>query len=257
MAKVITVGIQKGGSSKSTTTCMSAWLLAQKHRVLVVDFDSQGNSTQILTQQDIYQFEDKTVLNAILSNDPRRYTVKVSDNLHVLPSDDILVMLPDQYQGRGNVTSSLRDLLMLVNDDYDYILIDTPPNLGVLTTTALTAADYVVVVLQTEPLCWKALDRYLELLRVVKNKTNPNLTLLGILLSMQNSQAALDASIMSTVRNDYEDLVFKTTIKRRSRIKEFTLTGITDKTAADRTALSEYRYFVKELLDRVKEDSIR
>ena len=253
MGITISFGIQKGGAGKTTSTCMTSYILSRDYKVLTVDMDSQGNATNILTQKDIYQYQDRTVLNAMLERNPNPYIVPVTDNLHVLPADDILVTLDDYIQLFANPSLALQECLGVTKDNYDFILIDLPPNLGKLTVNGLAASDFAVVNLQSEPLCWKALDRYLELLRLVQERANPSLKLAGILLSMQDSRAAIDSSIIDQVRKDYEDWVFAVTIRRRTRLKEFTLTGITDRTAHDRYALAEYNTFVEELLSRVSQ----
>ena len=114
----------------------------------------------------------------------------------------------------------------LVKDEYDYILIDLPPNLGDQTLNGITASDYTVVILQSEPLCYETLDRYLDFLSGAQDNTNPNLQLAGILCSMLDSRASLDASILETTKEEYEDVVFETVIKRRSRLKEFVVEGL-------------------------------
>lgn len=252
MGIAISFGIQKGGAGKTTTTCTTSYILSREYRVLAVDMDSQGNTTSILTQRDIYQFEDHTVLNAMLEGNPRPYIVPVSPTLDVLPADDILVTLDDHVREFRNPSLALADCLADVKNEYDFILIDLPPNLGKLTVNGLAASDFAVVVLQSEPLCWKALDRYLELLRLVQERANPNLRLAGILMSMQDSRASIDAAIIEQVRRDYEEWVFGVTIKRRTKLKEFSLTGISDRTSQERSALAEYEEFAKELVERVK-----
>lgn len=258
MAVVISFGIQKGGVGKTTSSCVTSFILSRDHKVLSVDFDSQGNLTQILTMRDIYQFEGRTILNAIIDRDAGPYIVPVTENLHVLPADDFLITLDDHVKKPGmNPSLALSELLESVRDEYDYIIIDLPPHLGLLTVNGLAASDYGVVVLQSEPLCWKALDRYLELLQTIKQKLNPALSLGGILMTMQDVRATIDQTIVERVRTDYEDWVFKPTIHRRARIKEFTLTGVTDKSSHDRKALVQYESFVEELIERVKERQIQ
>lgn len=257
MAIVISFGIQKGGVGKSTSSCIASYLLAREHKVLAVDFDSQGNLTQILTMRDIYQFEGHTVLNAVVEHNVRPYIVPVTENLHVLPADDYLITLDRHLGGFKQPSLALRSILDEVRDKYDFIVIDLPPHLGTLTVNGLAASDYAVVVLQTEPLCWRALDRYMELIETVNKEVGTKISIGGILLTMRDSRATLDQSIMEKVREDYEDWVFDTAIQRRTRIKEFTITGITDRTAQDRRALTQYESFVGELLARVKERQVQ
>lgn len=253
MGKTISFGIQKGGVGKTTTTAITSFLLSQDAKVLAVDFDSQGNLTSFLTQKNIYDFTEKTVLQALKEKDPRPYIVEINENLHVLPAEDYLSTLPrylyQEYKGRPAFL--LKETLEIVKDNYDYILIDLPPNLGDHTLNGITASDYAVVVLQSEPFCYDSLDRYLDFLSGAQDNTNPDLQLAGILCSMLDSRASLDASILETAKEEYEEIVFDSIIKRRSKIKEYTIEGLKLDTKKDRTALAQYINFVKELKERV------
>ena len=253
LATTISIGIQKGGAGKTTTAALTSFLLSQEMRVLAVDFDSQGNLTQFLTQKNIYDFSGKTVLEAIKQRDARSFIVPVSNQLHVLPAEDLLATfsryLYQEY--KGNPVTLLKDTLQSVQDHYDVILIDLPPNLGDQTINGLTASDFAVVMLQSEPFCYDALDRYLQTLAIIQRNTNPNLRLAGILISMLDARTTIDNSISDQARIDYEEVVFNTVIRRRSRIKEFVLEGIKNKTKADAEVLEQYQSFVEELKKRV------
>lgn len=255
MAKVISFAIQKGGVGKTTSAAITGYLLSKDARVLCCDFDSQGNMTYLLTQQNIYDFTGKTILQAVQERDPRPYIHKITDNLHILTSEDFLSTLPRfiHREYKGNPNTLLQETLNVIRDDYDYIIIDCPPNLGDHTINALTASDYCVVMLQSEPFCYDALERFLEFLQGVKDNTNPDIQLAGILSTMLDQRATLDATILEKARSDYEDIVFESVIKRRSRIKEFTIEGISDSRKKDLEALDSYISFVEELKQRVKE----
>jgi len=252
----ISFGIQKGGAGKTTTTAIVAFLLAKAgKKVLAVDFDSQGNLTQFLTQRNIYDFTERTVLEALRKQDAAPFVHEVTVNLDILPAEDLLITfsawLYKEYRGTAPA-HILKQTLESVKDRYDFILIDLPPNLGDHTINGLTASDFAVVMLQSEPFCHDALDRYIETLQIVKKQTNPDLVLAGILTVMLDARTTLDTAILDRTRSDYEDIVFQSVIKRRSRIKEFTVTGIQAATKADQDALEPYNNFVKELLARVK-----
>lgn len=257
MAATISFGIQKGGVGKTTTTAITSYLLAKEHKVLAVDFDSQGNLTQFLTQQNIYDFTERTVLQAVKAKDAAPYVHRITDNLHILPAEDLLATFSRYlYQSyRGDPSQLLRETLDTVKQQYDFIIIDLPPNLGDQTINALTASDYAVVMLQSEPFCYDALDRYLETLTEIQKRTNPDLTLAGILTTMLDSRTTIDAVILEKARTDYEDVVFDSVIRRRSRIKEFSVYGIQEQTKADAEALEPYIAFTKELLNRVQKTS--
>ena len=256
MAITISFGIQKGGVGKTTTTAITAYLLAKENRVLAVDFDSQGNMTQMLTgERDIYKFTDKTVLAAIEQNNAKKYIYKVNENLHVLPAEDALAILPNRlasmYRNRSDQLHALRKILSTVQNDYDYILIDLPPNLGDHTLCGLVASDFAVVILQTDPFSFNALGRYIQTLRMAKSNFSLDLRLAGILACMMNSQMSLDKGIYNKASDEYSNAMFSTVIKRKSKIKEFSIKGISEKYKDEKMALSAYVDFTKELIDRV------
>ena len=126
-----------------------------------------------------------------------------------------------------------------MKDQYDYILIDLHPNLGEQTTNGLAASDEAVVMLQCEPFCYNALDRYIEFVLAVKQELNPELSIAGILPTMLDVRATVDNAVLADVRAEYEEFVFDTVIRRKARIKEFSSLGIQTSTKADREALGE------------------
>lgn len=254
MAVTISFGIQKGGVGKTTTTGITSYLLSLEAKVLAVDFDSQGNLTSFLTQQNIYNFTGNTILQATQEKNPKPYIHQITENLHILPAEDFLSILPRflYREYRGNPNLLLKETLEIVKNKYDYILIDCPPNLGDHTINAVTASDFAIVLLQSEAFCFDALERYMEFLVGVQNNTNPNLRVAGILTSMLDSRASLDKSILDQAQKDYEDILFKSIIRRRSKIKEFALSGISLKNKQEKEALQPYIRFVKELKERVK-----
>ncbi|AIF68425.1 chromosome partitioning protein (plasmid) [Terribacillus saccharophilus] len=254
MGTTISFGIQKGGVGKTTTTAITSYLLSEMgYKTLAVDFDSQGNLTGMLTQRNIYDFTDHTVLQAVKEKDAAKYIHNVSENLDILPAEDFLALLPQflHREYKGKPATVLRETLEPVKDQYDFILIDLPPNLGDHTINGLTASDYAVVMLQSEPFCYDALERYLEFLQGVKTNANDELMLGGILTTMLDSRATLDNSILDQAKEDYGDLLFASVIKRRSRIKEFTIEGIQNRLKNDQVALEPYKKFIEELIQRV------
>lgn len=255
LGHIISFGIQKGGVGKTTTAGITSYLLSKDYKVLAVDFDSQGNLTYLLTQRNPYDFTEQSALEAVKDKDPEPYLYGINESLHVLPAEDLLATfsryLYNEY--RGDKTALLKETLEPVKNNYDYIIIDLPPNLGDQTINGLTASDFAVVLLQSEPFALDALDRYLETLKIIQDNTNPDLRLLGILTTMLDARASIDTAIINKARKDYEDVVFETVVKRRSRIKEFSLEGISDRTKADKEALELYNNFTKELINRVQE----
>lgn len=257
VATVFTFGIQKGGVGKTTTTGITAWLLSKKSRVLAVDFDSQGNLTQLLTgYDDLDIFREKTVLEAMQTQQPRDYIYHVRENLDLLPADDFFVQfarwLYTTHQG-GYKATVLKETLALVADDYDYILIDVPPNLGEATVNGIAAADHNIVLLQAEPFCFNALGNYLELLVATQEQVSPQMSIIGILTSVIDARTSVGQGILERTRAEYKELVFDTIIHRRTRISEFAITGIDQRARNDREALQMYEAFIEELMERVRQ----
>lgn len=271
MAITLSCGIQKGGVGKTTTTGMMSWLLAQNARVLAVDFDSQGNLTQLLTGiDDLSQFNGRTVYEACKAKDPRPYIHRISESLHLLPANDFLSGFArylfgeykEQCQRDGTLarepsvlSTLLKDTLASVKEDYDFITIDLPPNLGEQTLNGICACDHCIVVFQAEPLCRNALVNYLEFLIACQREVDENIHVLGILTSIIDVRTSLGKAILAETREDYGDLVFDTLIRRKAKIAEFSVTGIRNRTKEEREALSMYQDFVKELIERVQSGS--
>lgn len=267
MGKVISFGIQKGGAGKTTTTAMTAYHLTKKgYKVLAVDFDSQGNLTHFLSQRDPYDFLHRTVFEACKERDPRPYIVELNDKLHLLPAEDflskfanwLLVDYPKVLRAEENKdpyapSKVLKETLSKVKDEYDYILIDLPPNLGEQTINGMAASDYLVPIMQTEPFCKLALERYLETLEVSISVLNPETRLLGILTSLVDVRTNIASHLLEITKEEYGELIFNTTIRRRVTILEYSYEGITEaKTQVEREANRMYIDFVDEVINKTK-----
>lgn len=258
MGYVLSIGTHKGGVGKSSTTSTLAWLFArQGKKVLVCDYDPQGNATFILTQRNIYDFADHTIFEAIKEQNARPYIQKLTENLHILTAEDLLALLPrwlytEYAKTHHDLLLVLKNILDPIKSEYDWILIDLPPQLGDITITGIAASDFAVPLLESSVLCYDALDRYLETLEHVQDRV-PTLRLLGIVPTMVDSRATLDASVIERARSDYGDAVFDTVIKRRVRVKEWTVTGIKDDAREDREALQMYENLLEEVVARVRQ----
>jgi chromosome partitioning protein len=176
-AKVITVGIQKGGAGKTTTSCVLAYMLSQKYKVLLCDLDAQGNATELLTHvTDLSVFRGRTVLEALQEGDCKKYIRQVSDTLHLLPSDDFLSglsrwmynMMYANTQSRIEPFLLLKQALETVVDYYDYIVCDTPPNLGEATMNALGASDWVIIMSESSRFGLSAIRDFLGTIQVIQ-----------------------------------------------------------------------------------------
>ncbi|WP_044639715.1 ParA family protein [Risungbinella massiliensis] len=276
MAEIITLSIQKGGTGKSTTTGALAYLLSEKYglKTLVVDFDPQGNQTEMLARTDTEEFENHTILEATELLDPRDYVVEITNNLYLIPSDDNLGIFPRRLfqryflkddQGRalldsdGEVQLSVDASLVLkrtlepIQEYFDVILIDTPPMLSDYTANALIASTGCVVIYQTHKFCYTAVRRFLETVRDCQVQSNPDLKLYGILPSMTNKQRSDTTFYLEMIRKKYGDMVFKTTIKHQAAVARIPIFGLDPEENAElKKALEQFDHFAVELLDRIK-----
>ena len=255
MAKVITFGIQKGGSSKTTTSGVVAHLLSENHRVLAVDMDSQGNLTELLTQRDIYDFHQNTVFEALKIQDARPYIHQINERLHILPAEDHIArfaawLYDPKNSYRGNRSLVLMETLADVQDDYDYIIIDTPPALGEQTVNALSAANVVVAMFEASKFCYSALSRFLETCLHVQDKVNREMKVAGILRCMIDVRRTDNKALIELVEEEYENLCFKTIITRTAATGRLSINGFNDNPEL-KLAVSQYREFVEELIERV------
>ena len=252
VAQVISFGIQKGGSSKTTTAGVTSYLLSRQYKVLAIDMDSQGNLTEFLGRRDVASFSGQTVLEAMKSNNVTDYIFEISDNLHLVPADDLLATFSRWLYNdhRGDKTKVLRESIEPVMDIYDYIIIDTPPALGDLTINALSASDRVVAMFEASIFCYGALGRFLETVWHVREKVNPNLAVAGILRGLIDARRTDNKALISQVAETYGELCFKTVLTRNAAAGRLPLVGFENNNELDR-AVAQYVYFVEELLERV------
>lgn len=250
-AKVITYSLQKGGVGKTTCCGLSAFLLSEMgYKVLAVDMDSQGNLTQLISgYDDLEPFYEETVREALECGDVESFIRIASDNLHYVPADDYLVLIAD-YKGPTPKSMLLRKAIESVKDEYDFILIDTPPNLSVQTVNALIASDYVVVMFETAKFSYNAIPRFLESITGARNNGNPGLKIAGILPTLSDSRRNDSKELLELINEEYSDLVFETVIPRRAAIGRLSVYGFFDNPEI-RQATEVHKKFIKELLERV------
>ena len=220
MAKIISFANQKGGVGKTTTAInIAASLAAIKKRVLLIDLDSQGNAgtglgfVRAAHKQSVYGvlMGTATVAENIL-------TTAVT-NMHLVPASAKLAGAELDMLDLENREYRLRDALKSVDANYDYILIDCPPNLGMLTINALTASDYVIIPLQCEFFALEGVQHLMSTIRAIQEKWNPKLDILGMVLTMYDKKLGLTRAV-EDVRNTFGDKVFKTVVPRNVRVSE-------------------------------------
>ena len=221
MGKIIALANQKGGVGKTTTTMnLGASLATLEKSVLIVDADPQANASSGLGV-DIKEVECSLYECIVNKTDVRDaiYTTDI-DNLDIIPSHIDLVGAEIEMLNMDNREKILRQLLEPIRADYDYILIDCSPSLGLITVNALSAADSVIIPVQCEYFALEGISKLLNTIKIIKNKLNPALEIEGFLLTMYDSRLRLANQIYDEVKRHFQELVFKTVIQRNVKISE-------------------------------------
>lgn len=221
MGKIIAIANQKGGVGKTTTTVnVSACIAAMEHKVLLVDIDPQSNATSALG---FNKDEQHTSTYDILigSAEPGGSIKETAISyLKVMPSDINLVGAEIELVDAENREVLLKNALGKIKDQFEYVFIDCPPSLGLLTVNALVSADSVLVPVQTEYFALEGLGQLLNTISRVKRSLNADLELEGVLLTMYDSRLKLSNQVVEEVRRYFDERVFKTVIGRNVRLSE-------------------------------------
>ena len=213
---------QKGGVGKTTTAInLSASLAAAEKKTLLIDGDSQGNSTSGVGV-DRAVLETANLYHAMIGDVPLKDVIMHTaiPHLDVVPSTQDLIGIEVEFVGLEDKEKRLKQLLNDLDARYDFIVIDCPPSLGVMTVNALVAADYLIVPLQCEYYAMEGLGYLLNTVKLVKAQLNPHLVLGGILLTMFDQRNLLSHQVSDDVRKHFGDKVFKTVIPRNVRLSE-------------------------------------
>jgi len=219
MTKIVALANQKGGVGKTTTAInLGASVAACERRVLLVDLDPQSNATSGIGVTEA----DPSMYDVLIENMPLRQIIRPTEipTLHLAPSSTDLVGAEVELRDAIGREYYLKRVLEPVAADYDYILIDSPPSLGLLTVNGLTASNSVLVPLQAEYFALEGVTQLLATIDRVKSAVNPSLEVEGIVLTMYDERINLARQVAEEVRNHFGEKVYKTVIPRNVRLSE-------------------------------------
>lgn len=222
MGKVIAIANQKGGVGKTTTAInLAASLAVLEKKVLIIDADPQANTTSGLNFSP--DNDDKRTLYEVLIGkiDITDALIQTEiDNLRLIPSHINLVGAEIELLDVENRESVLKDSLLPIKGEYDYIIIDCSPSLGLITVNSLTAADSVMIPVQPEFFALEGLGKLLQTIRIVQGSVNPELKIEGFVVTMFDGRTRVHTQVLEQLREHFKDLVFKTVIQRNIRLSE-------------------------------------
>ncbi|MBQ7194297.1 MAG: ParA family protein [Bacteroidales bacterium] len=253
MGKIIAIANQKGGVGKTTTAInLAASLAVLEKKVLVIDADPQANTTSGLNfspEDDQKRTIYEVMIGSIEVHDALIQTEIA--NLHMIPSHINLVGVEIELLDAPERESILRKALAPLKNEYDYIIIDCSPSLGLVTVNCLTAADSVIIPVQPEFFALEGLGKLLQTIRIVQNKVNPALTIEGFVVTMFDGRTRVHTQVVGELREHFGDMVFNTIIQRNIRLSEAPSHGkpiiLYDVMS---TGASNYLNMAKELLEK-------
>jgi chromosome partitioning protein len=253
VATVIAIANQKGGVGKTTTAINLAAALAQKKkRTLLIDLDPQANSTLTFVplkdiERSVYDVlaDHKMPLTEIVK--PTKY-----DNLCLAPAKISLAKLEATLVGQFDAPYRLKDALVLARENFDFVIIDTPPTLGIMTVNAMVAATYLLVPIQAGYYAMEGTDDLLETMERIRSRPNPDLKLLGVVLTLFDKRTNLARDIQKHVSEVFGDKVFRTVIGKNVRLEESPAYGETIFSFAPGSPGAEdYAGLAREVMQRV------
>ncbi len=254
MSKIISLANQKGGVGKTTTAInLAAALAMQKKKVLLVDADPQANASSGLGVE--IREQESTIYECLINGiDPHTAIVSTSvKGLDLVPSHIDLVGAEIEMLNIENRETLLKNILGQVRAEYDYILIDCSPSLGLITVNALTASDSVIIPVQCEFFALEGIAKLLNTIKIIKSQLNPALQIEGFLLTMYDNRLRLSNQVYEEVKRHFGDLVFNAVIARNVRLSEAPSHGMSVLEYDPQSkGAQNYQALAKELIRRNK-----
>ncbi|MFO8066807.1 MAG: ParA family protein [Bacteroidales bacterium] len=249
MGKVIAISNHKGGVGKTTSAINFGAALARSgKKVLLIDFDPQSNLSQSLEIT-----EPEIDIYSIIKGDKEANAVKLNKNLYMIPAVSSLGAAEIELAAEAGREYILSEILDDIKDDYDYIIIDCPPSLGLLTINAFTAADEVLIPMQAEFLALQGIGKLLGLVEKIKKRLNERLTIAGIFITQFDRRKVLNRHVLNTIEGHFGDKVYNTTIRNNVALAEAPNSGLDIfEYNENSNGAFDYKMFTKEYLKREK-----
>ena len=254
MSKVIAIANQKGGVGKTTTAInLSACMAETGKKVLILDLDPQGNTTSALgidkaeAENTVYELMlyECTIKEAI-----RKVDIDGVENLSIIPANVNLAGAEIELLGINDKEFILKNAVDYIADDYDYIFIDCPPSLNMLTVNAMTTADSVLVPIQCEYYALEGISQLLHTIDLVHNRLNEKLKINGVVFTMYDGRTNLSNEVVASVKNNLNTKIYKTIIPRNVRLAEAPSHGLPINIYDPKSAGAEsYRNLAKEIIE--------
>lgn len=258
MAIKIAFAVQKGGQAKTTSSVITAEILAKSgYRVLLIDLDSQGNATQMISGKSIYQFEGNTIYEAMVDGDPMPYLHVGKKNLFYIAAEDTMALF-SRYIYTKNIkhpAGVLKRTIEKIEAEFDFIIMDCPPNLSDIVTNAIVYADYIVIPMDAGGFSLDALDRFMTFIETANKAGHTKAEVLGILFTLRDTRSRHEKGITRALNKQHVGLPFRTEIRKRAKIKESAMDGVELENRKDAKIYEDYLDFTEELIERIRRKS--